>query len=70
MSAIRTGPHAHSCSPSLLAQVASMPRQELVDRLLHFHGKFDFDFTEAYLASRSTDQLRHILVAACKHATP
>jgi len=40
-----------------------------MDRLLHFHGKFAFDFQENYLERKTTAQLRHILVAAYKHAS-
>jgi len=53
---------------SSLAEIASLSREELVLRLMTFDGRFHFDFTEAFLAQKSTDQLRHILIAACKHA--
>jgi hypothetical protein len=52
-----------------LVEVASLSRQELKDRLLHFHGKFAFDFQETYLERKTTAQLRHILVAAYRHAS-
>ncbi len=57
----------HTVNP--LVEVASLSRQGLVDRLLHFHGKFAFDFQETYLERKTTAQLRHILVAAYRHAS-
>ena len=51
-----------------LAEIASLGREELVKRLLSFQGDFRLDFTETFLALKSTDELRHILIAACKHA--
>ncbi len=56
------------CELLTLTQIVEMDRPELVARLLHFHGKFHFDFTEQFLESKSTSQLRHILVAASRHA--
>ncbi|MBN2581472.1 MAG: hypothetical protein JXL80_00280 [Planctomycetes bacterium] len=51
-----------------LSDIASLTREELVDQLLHFHGKFAFDFSQQFLDQQPTAQLRHILVAAFKHA--
>lgn len=51
-----------------LAEVASLSRDELIDRLLHFPGCCHLDFSEGFLAAKSTDKLRHILIAACQHA--
>lgn len=56
-----------SCTPSL-SEIASLSRDELIDRLLHFHGSCPLDFTEGFLSGKSTDKLRHILMAACKYA--
>jgi hypothetical protein len=55
-------------SSSTLSEIAALPREELLARLIHFHGKFTFDFSEAYLSLKSTEELRHILLAALKHA--
>ena len=44
--------------------VNSLNKTEVKNRLLHFKGRFKFDFTEAYLEALSVDKLRHILVAA------
>jgi len=49
-------------------QIAELSREELVLALLHFPGTFKFDFTEEYLQSITTDQLRHMLMAAYLHA--
>ena len=54
---------------SPLVEVACLSRDQLKDRLLHFHGKFAFDFQETYLERKTTAQLRHILVAAYRHAS-
>ena len=56
-----------ACAPMSLTEVASLSRDELIDRLLHFRGCCQLDFTESFLASKSTDSLRHILMAACQH---
>lgn len=48
---------------SINAQVASLNRQELKDRLLNFKGRLKLDFTETYLDGLSDDKLRHILMA-------
>lgn len=45
------------------AQVASLNRQELKDRLLTFRGRLRLDFTETYLDTLTDDKLRHILMA-------
>ena len=50
-----------------LSEIAALSREELVARLLRFDGQCALDFTEEYLVRKSDDQLRHILVAACKH---
>jgi hypothetical protein len=50
-----------------LSEIASLSREEIIERLLHFQGQCHLDFTPEYLALKSDDQLRHILVAACKH---
>ncbi len=49
-------------------QIAELPREQVIETLLHFPGTFQFDFTQEYLQSLSTDQLRHMLVAAYIHA--
>ena len=51
-----------------LSEIASLEREELLQRLMHFNGRVKLDFTESFLARKSTDQLRHILIAACKYA--
>ena len=52
-----------------LSTIASLSREELMDQLLHFPGKFAFDFNRPFLEQQPTSQLRHILVAAMKHAS-
>jgi hypothetical protein len=49
----------------LIRIVNVMERSVLTERLLDFHGSFPVDFTDRYLASLSTDRLRHIFVALC-----
>ena len=48
----------------LAARVQRMDRRALLRELTHFDPGFKLDFTEAFLASRSNEQLRHILLAA------
>lgn len=50
-----------------LAEIAALSREELIQRLLHFDGRCPLDFNEGFLERKSTDSLRHILIAACKH---
>ncbi|MHC5059575.1 MAG: hypothetical protein ACYTFK_00605 [Planctomycetota bacterium] len=49
--------------------INSLNKSQIKDRLMHFKGSFKFDFTEAYLDSLSTDNLRHILLAATLKAS-
>jgi hypothetical protein len=51
-----------------LSQIAALSRDQLVERLLHFEGDCPLDFTAEFLAQKSTDRLRHILIAAYKYA--
>ena len=48
----------------ILTRLAEMTRQELVDEIRNFAGPFRLDFSDQFLASATTDQLRHILMAA------
>ena len=59
---------AHGADVPTLSDIASLDRQALIDRLLHFDGQCRLDFTESFLTSKSTDRLRHILLAALKYA--
>ncbi|MFA5866168.1 MAG: hypothetical protein WC975_15960 [Phycisphaerae bacterium] len=49
-------------------EIAELSRDKLITCLLHFPGRFKFDFTLEYLQSVATDQLRHMLLAAYIHA--
>jgi len=51
-----------------ILEVMSMNRDQVIDRLLHFSGSFDFDFSAEYLESLGNEQLQHMLVAAYLHA--
>ncbi len=53
----------HTSYESINAQVASMNRQELKERLLNFKGRLKLDFTESYLDGLPDEKLRHILMA-------
>ena len=46
--------------------INSMSKSEIKSRIMTFKGRFEFDFTEAYLDSLNIDKLRHILVAAMR----
>jgi len=47
-----------------LTRIAQMDRPDLLAEIRRFHDPFQLDFTNEYLAERSTEQLRHILMAA------
>jgi hypothetical protein len=47
-----------------ITTIACMNRRELKNRIRHFQGRFQMDFTESYLNSATEDHLRHILYAA------
>lgn len=44
--------------------IASLGKNEVMQRLLHFDGPLKMDFTEEYLDTLDVDKLRHILMAA------
>ena len=46
--------------------IDSMSKSEIKSQIMTFKGRFEFDFTDAYLDSLSIDKLRHILVAAMR----
>ena len=41
-----------------------LAKKELVWKILHFKGRFPFDFTRNYLSDLPVNKLRHILYAA------
>ncbi len=49
---------------NICGQIACLSRDQLLEGILHYEGRIKLDFTEAYLAELSDDQLRHILMAA------
>ena len=49
---------------SLIVEVCDLDRSALIARLTHFEGPLQLDFTDAYLASCSTENIRHLLLAA------
>jgi hypothetical protein len=48
----------------LARELASMSREELKPRILGFKSRTRLDFTPGFLDSLTTEQLRHILLAA------
>ena len=46
--------------------INSMSKSEIKSRIMTFKGRFEFDFTDAYLDSLGMDKLRHILIAAMR----
>lgn len=44
--------------------IQALDRDALLREILHFEGRVRLDFSEAYLATLSTEQLRHLLLAA------
>ena len=49
---------------ALANEVCSLERTDLIERLTHFGTQLPLDFSPEYLATCSTDQMRHWLVAA------
>ncbi len=49
---------------SLLLEVAALSRADMIERLARFPGHLRLDFSQDYLDSCGTDQLRHLLLAA------
>ena len=52
---------------SLADQIMRMDRQAITRALLSFRGRVPLDFTEEFLSRKSTDWLRHVLLAAILH---
>ena len=44
-----------------LVAIASMDREELCEQLRYYPATFPLDFTDLFLATQSTDRLRHIV---------
>jgi len=51
----------------LVTRIATLDRQSVTRRLLHFKADFPIDFTADYLAKLPLERLRHLLVAAHLH---
>ena len=55
---------ATGCTEETVSTIRAMDKSQLMDKLLHFSGKFEFDYTESYLAGLNAERLQHILIAA------
>ena len=49
---------------SLIVEVCDLDRDAMIARLTHFEGPLRLDFTDAYLETCSTENIRHLLLAA------
>ena len=49
---------------SVVQSVCELDRYVIIQRLTHFNADMPLDFTAEYLDACTTDQLRHLLVAA------
>jgi len=47
-----------------IEHITSLDRESLIGEMQNFRGRFRLDFTGEYLAGLSTDQIRHLLLAA------
>ncbi len=54
----------------LAADLAALTREEITPRLLNFPSPTRLDFTEEFLDHLTTEQLRHLLLAAMLYLTP
>ncbi len=48
----------------VVSEVGRMSREDLVQSIQDFRGRFKLDFTEDYLERQSDENLKHILLAA------
>jgi hypothetical protein len=44
--------------------ITQMSRQDVMQQIMRFDGRFKLDFTEDFLAELPLERLRHILLAA------
>ncbi len=63
-------PPNSNTSYRLVAELSGLSREELTPRLLAFPSRTNLDFTREFLDTQTTDQLRHILLAALLYLTP
>jgi len=49
----------------IMAVIAAMNREMVIERLKCFRGAFPVDFTNQFLADQPTDRLQHIYAALC-----
>ena len=49
----------------LMAIIAAMNREMVIERLKTFRGPIPVDFTHQFLADQPTDRLQHIYAALC-----
>jgi hypothetical protein len=47
--------------------IGSMNKDQLIEAIINYSGKFKMDFTEEYLKDLSCSKLRHILEAAMRY---
>ena len=52
----------------LMAIIAAMNREMVIERLKTFRGSIPVDFTNQFLADQPTDRLQHIYAALCLQA--
>jgi hypothetical protein len=53
-----------SQTEKLITELATMGRQQLIDRLRGLRCSFPLDFTDEFLMSEPLNRLRHIVLAA------
>ena len=51
----------------LIHLVHVLNRAAIVDQLQTYHANFPLDFTPEFLATQSTERLRHIFLSLCLH---
>ena len=49
----------------IMAIIAAMNREMVIERLKSFRGSIPVDFTNQFLADQPTDRLQHIYAALC-----
>ncbi|HWE94818.1 MAG TPA: hypothetical protein VG269_12710 [Tepidisphaeraceae bacterium] len=52
----------------LVCLISALDRAAIVHQITEFRAQFPVDFTPEFLASQSTERLRHLLFAMCVQA--
>lgn len=63
-----TVPYLNADVEAKVCHIADLTRDQVIEELLYFPGRFKLDFTRQYLQDQTDEQLRHMLMAAYLYA--